>query len=99
MDYLPVNLAPKGTKQGDYFTTTLGPYDYWAIEYAYKPVSGDESEELKKIASQVAKAGHDYGTDEDTFLTADPNINRWDLGADVMKFAQDRITLAEELLK
>lgn len=99
MDYTPVNLAPKGTKQGDYFTTTIGPYDYWAIEYAYKPISGDESEELKKIANRVAKAGHDYGTDEDTFLTADPNINRWDLGGDVMKFAQDRITLAEELIK
>jgi len=99
MDYTPVNLAPKGVKQGDYFTTTLGPYDYWAIEYAYKPISGDESEELKKIANRVAKPGHDYGTDEDTFLTADPNTNRWDLGADVMKFAQDRITLAEELIK
>src|SRR5262249_50797345 len=28
MDYNPVNLAPKGTKQGDYFSTTIGPYDY-----------------------------------------------------------------------
>ncbi|HEY1378464.1 MAG TPA: zinc-dependent metalloprotease, partial [Gemmataceae bacterium] len=40
MDYAAVNLAPKGVKQGDYFTTTLGPYDYWAIEYAYKPLGG-----------------------------------------------------------
>ncbi len=35
MDYTPINLAPKGQEQGDYFTTTIGPYDYWAIEYAY----------------------------------------------------------------
>jgi hypothetical protein len=35
MDYTPANIAPKGTKQGHYFTTTLGAYDYWAIEYAY----------------------------------------------------------------
>lgn len=99
MDYTPVNLAPKGVKQGDYFTTTLGPYDYWAIEYGYRPFSGNEADELKKIANQGAKAGNDYGTDEDTFLSSDPNINRWDMGADVMKFAQERIMIAEDLMK
>ena len=40
MDYSPINIAPKGKKQGDYYTTTIGPYDYWAIEYAYKPIDG-----------------------------------------------------------
>jgi hypothetical protein len=102
MDYVPVNLATKGVKQGDYFTTTLGPYDYWAIEYAYKPLSGGtegEVAELQKIASRGAQPGHDYGTDEDIFLTSDPLINPFDLGADVMKFGQDRMLLAEELLK
>jgi hypothetical protein len=33
------------------------------------------------------------------FSTADPLVNVWDLGSDPMKFAQDRILLAEELLK
>src|SRR5262249_39139814 len=100
MDYNPVNLAPKGVKQGDYFTTTIGPYDYWAIEYGYKPMSGpDEATELKKIAGRGAEPGLDYGTDEDTFLTPDPHINRNDLGADVMKYAQDRMTMAQEMLK
>ncbi len=54
--------------------------------------------ELAKIASRGAKHGLDYGTDEDLF-TADPNINQWDLGADPLKFAQDRMALAEELMK
>jgi hypothetical protein len=102
MDYSPVNLAPKGVRQGDYFTTTLGPYDYWAIEYAYKPLSGGtegEFAELQKIAARGAMPGHDYGTDEDLFLTSDPLINLWDLGADVMKFSEERMLLAEELLK
>ena len=55
MDYLPTNLMPKGYKQGDYFSTTIGPYDYWAIEYAYKPLVGGtegETAELKKIAAR-----------------------------------------------
>ena len=42
MDYLPMNIAPKGDKQGHDFSPTLGPYDYWAIEYGYKPIAGDE---------------------------------------------------------
>ena len=100
MDYIPVNLAPKGAKQGEYFPTTIGPYDYWAIEYAYKPLSGDESAELKKIAARGASTpGLDYGTDEDTVLTADPLINRFDLGDDVLAFARNRMLTAEELLK
>jgi hypothetical protein len=100
MDYVPVNLAPKGAKQGEYFPTTIGPYDYWAIEYAYKPLSGDEPAELKKIAARGASTpGLDYGTDEDTVLTADPLINRFDLGDDVLAFAKNRMLSAEELLK
>lgn len=102
MDYSPVNLAPKGVKQGDFFTTTLGPYDYWVIEYAYKPIAGGseaEQAELKKIASRSAQAGLDYGTDEDLMTSNDPNVNVWDLGSDPMKYAQARMALSEELLK
>ncbi|MBV9123095.1 MAG: zinc-dependent metalloprotease, partial [Planctomycetes bacterium] len=102
MDYCPVNLAPKGVKQGDYFTTTLGPYDYWAIEYAYKPLSGGtegELPELEKIAARSAEPGHDYATDEDLYGSADPQVNVFDLGADPLKFAQDRLVLAQDLLK
>ena len=101
MDYNPVNLAPKGVKQGDFFTSTIGPYDYWAIEYAYKPIGGGtegELAELQKVATRCAEAGLDYGTDED-LMTPDPNVNQWDLGADPMKYGQDRMLLAEELMK
>jgi hypothetical protein len=102
MDYNAVNIAPKGVKQGDFFSTTLGPYDYWAIAYAYKPLSGGtegELEKLQEIAREGAKAGHDFATDEDMMSSSDPLVNVWDLGADPMRFAQDRIKLAEELLQ
>ncbi len=52
MDYTPPNIVPKGTPQGAYYTTTLGPYDMWAIEYGYKIIKGDEKAELAKIASR-----------------------------------------------
>jgi hypothetical protein len=103
MDYAPINLAPKGVAQGDYYTTTLGPYDYWAIEYAYKPLPGGspeaEYEKLQEIACKGAAPGLDYGTDEDLYSSSDPTVNQWDLGADPMKFAQDRMLLAEEVMK
>jgi len=99
MDYSPINIAPKGKKQGDYYSTTIGPYDYRAIEYAYKPVEGDEATELKKIAARAPEHDLVYATDEDAFLNDDPYVNRFDLGADPCQFGKDRIALASELLK
>ena len=39
MDYVPVNIVPEGQFQGPYYPTRLGTYDYWAIEYGYRPIS------------------------------------------------------------
>ncbi|MGO8753500.1 MAG: zinc-dependent metalloprotease, partial [Thermoguttaceae bacterium] len=97
MDYLPANIARKGEKQGDYFSPTIGAYDYWAIEYAYKPVEGDEKEELAKIAAKDAAPDLTYGTDEDMFLNPDPRINAFDLG-DPLDYAKDRIQLVRASL-
>jgi hypothetical protein len=102
MDYNPANLVPKGWKQGDYYSTTLGPYDFWAIEYGYKPLSGSpsgEMPELKKIASKSGDPALAYATDEDTRGSdPDPDSNRFDLGADPLEYANNRIQLAKELI-
>jgi hypothetical protein len=98
MDYAPANFAPKGDKQGDYFSDTIGPYDYWAIEFAYKPLKGDEKEELAKIASRSSSDELIYGTDEDTFSNPDPRINLFDLG-DPLEYAQQRVRLMKDSLE
>lgn len=98
MDYLPVNIALKGEEQGDYFSQTIGPYDYWAIEYAYKPIKGDEAKELAKIASRVAEPDLAYGTDEDLSRNPDPRINLYDLG-DPLDFSKSRVQLAQQQLE
>lgn len=104
MDYLPVNIAPEGMPQGQYFQTNLGPYDYWAIEYAYKTVPAgsheSETEMLEKIASRVAEPQLAYGTDEDAMWWTtgiDPVCNRGDLGSDPIAFYTDRVGLSKEL--
>ena len=99
MDYSPINIAPPGRKQGDYYSTTLGPYDYWAIEYAYKEFDGDEATELKKVASRAPEGDLTYATDEDMSSNGDPYVNVWDLGSDPCRYAKDRLTLATELMK
>ena len=102
MDYSPANIVPKEWKQGDYFTTTIGPYDYWAIEYGYKPLSGGtqgEQAELKKIAARSGEPTLAYATDEDTRgIDPDPDSNRFDLGSDPMEYAKVRMQLVTELI-
>ncbi len=107
MDYTAVNLAPEGVQQGQYYQTTLGPYDYWAIEYAYKLTGAerprDELDELGRIASRAAERELAYATDEDAmgFVAApigmDPRSQLWDLGADPIGYYAVRVKLAREI--
>ena len=99
MDYSPVNIVPAGIKQPAYYTTTIGPYDYWAIEYGYKPITGDENAELAKIAIRSGEPGLDYGTDEDTEANdPDPHSVRFDLGKDPVAYAQRQVATVNAIL-
>ncbi|MGD9721104.1 MAG: zinc-dependent metalloprotease [Pirellulales bacterium] len=100
MDYHPANLMPKSATQGDYFSTTIGPYDSWAIEYGYKPLSGGtegEVAELKKIAARGAEPGLAYATDEDTMgIAPDPLSNAYDMSNDPIAYAKLRAQFIAE---
>lgn len=111
MDYLPINIAPPGEKQGEYFSSTIGPYDYWAIEYGYVPMAvpvgstsifmeGEESR-LKKIASRSTEPGHEYSTDEDVYspFHVDPTSMPFDLSSDSLGFVEGRFRLYQKLIK
>jgi len=92
MDYLPVNLAPAGSPQGDYFTSVVGVYDQWAIEYGYKPNGSSlpvaEKSFLREIAErQAANPALTYAPDEDSF-DLDPTVNRFDMSSDPMRYSQ-----------
>jgi Met-zincin/Domain of unknown function (DUF5117) len=98
MDYNPINVAPKGQKQGDYASTTIGPYDYWAIEFAYSEVQGNQEAELKKIAARSPEPELAFATDDD-FMNNDPQVNTYDLTSDTLAYGKMRMTMASELLK
>jgi hypothetical protein len=98
MEYAPVNLPRPGEKPAAPFQATLGAYDYWAIEYAYKPLAADQqAAELARIASRSGEPGLAYGTDEDNFLGIDPEALHFDLGDDVLAFAARRFDIARDL--
>lgn len=96
MDYLPVNIAPQGVEQGDYFPGVVGPYDEWAIEYGYKrnpsaalEVIIPESEKsfLEQIALASPQPELSYATDEDIW-DINPLANVWDMSSDVLLYSQ-----------
>ncbi len=104
MDYNPFNLATKGEKQGEYVMSTLGPYDYLAVEYAYKPLN--PATEKQDLAAIAAKATTDpllaYATDEDAgfgnlFFGIDPDVSRFDMGTDPLEYYKKSMTLSREL--
>ncbi|MCI0363914.1 MAG: zinc-dependent metalloprotease, partial [Phycisphaerales bacterium] len=107
MDYLPANIALKDAKQGEYYQSVVGPYDIWAIEYAYKPISANTPEEelpeLRKIASRAADPLLAFATDDDAGFgpmpfDMDPTVNRFDLGSDPLEFVRRRKGLSNEII-
>ncbi|MEO8060181.1 MAG: zinc-dependent metalloprotease [Burkholderiales bacterium] len=100
MDYAPINLAAPGAAPVSPFQGALGPYDLWAIEYAYKPIAAaDEKAELARIAARSSEPELAYATDEDNFLGIDPDALQYDLGSDAIAFARKRLAIARDLFK
>jgi hypothetical protein len=104
MEYNAVNLPSPGKTGGVPFQTTLGPYDYWAIEYAYKPMAAGstpeaEKAELQRIAARSSEPLLAFGTDEDTYFGLDPETIQLDLGNDPIAFAAKRLAIARDLFK
>ena len=103
MDYTPFNLALTGEKQPEYVMSTIGPYDYWAVEYAYKPLeAAEEKAELARIAGRSTEPLLAYATDEDAGygnvrIGIDPEANRFDLGSDPLEYYRKRMKLSREL--
>ena len=106
MDYLPPLVALPGETQGDYFQEVIGKYDYWAIEYAYRPIPDaetpqDERPELRKIASRASEPRLTYATDEDSGFVArvlDPRNNPYDHSSQPLEWFERQFQLTDEIL-
>ncbi|HSB25775.1 MAG TPA: zinc-dependent metalloprotease, partial [Burkholderiaceae bacterium] len=100
MEYAPINLARPGEPTAPAWQLELGPYDYWAIEYGYKPIAPQQqAAELQRIAARSNEPLLAFGTDEDNFLGIDPESLHFDLGNDPVAFARKRFDIARDLLR
>lgn len=105
MDYNLEVIAPEGATQGDFYHLGPGTYDYWAIEYGYKPIKADSPEkektELDKIASRSGEPLLVYGTDEDAMGTSakgiDPLCSQFDMSSDPLAYFKGQMDLSKEL--
>ncbi|MCB9846874.1 MAG: zinc-dependent metalloprotease [Phycisphaeraceae bacterium] len=92
MDYNAMNYHfDLGKDQGPYVMPTIGPYDYWAIEYGYT-----FDKDLKPILDRVSEPELAYATDEDTF-GPDPTARRRDMGSNVIDFVEEEMRMIHDL--
>lgn len=101
MDYLPFNTEAVGRTDIPFWSPTIGTYDYWAIEYGYKPIDARTPEgelpELRRIASRCNEPGLAYQTDEaaDSF---DPYVTTFDLAAEPLEYFERTSEIARRLM-
>ncbi len=90
MDYLSDNIAPDPRVQGAYSMTTIGPYDFWAIEWGYT------SGEPKDVAKRAAEPELAFLSDEGNY-GPDPGAKVWDLTSDSLAWAGTQMELVKKL--
>ncbi len=107
MEYAPVNVWPKPYGQGTYYQTVLGPYDYYAMKYAYAYIPGaktpeDELPTLRSWASAWSNPWYSYDSDEDVSWgnghAADPRSEQGDLTNDPLGWYQVQMNMNRNLM-
>jgi len=107
MEYAPVNLWPRGTPQGDFHQTVLGPYDYFEVRWGYAAIPGARTPEeevptLRRWASVWTDPYYRYASDEDVSWTnghaADPRVEQGDLTNDPLGWCTMRLAMYRDQL-
>ncbi|HVS00814.1 MAG TPA: zinc-dependent metalloprotease [Thermoanaerobaculia bacterium] len=95
MDYVPVNLAPLGLENGDFYDVSLGTYDLWVIAYGYTP----DPERARQLARLAAQPGHEFGSSDDYYSAGavDPRNNLWDVSQDPLQWGIERAALLRKI--
>ena len=97
MDYDPINIAPDGVEQGNYFPTEPGPYDIWAITFGYTQGMSDVDRE--NLLSQSTRPEYIFGTDDDAMGSpggnTDPRNKRYDMSSDPITYTVQRLQIID----
>lgn len=107
MEYAPLNIWPKRFGQGSYYQTVLGPYDYYAMKFAYQAITGaktpeDELPTLARWAAAWSNPQYRYASDEDVAWNAghaaDPRVEQGELSNDQLSWTQVQLDMDRSLM-
>jgi Met-zincin/Domain of unknown function (DUF5117) len=101
MDYAGINLTNDRSKQGQYYDTSVGPYDVWAIQYGYTPFKSVK--EMEDLLALSTKPEHIFGNDADDMRSPgkaiDPRVMIGDLSNDQIAYSINRFELVNTMMK
>jgi hypothetical protein len=100
MDYAAINLTNDRSKQGQYYDTTVGPYDIWAIQFGYTPFKSEAEREalLNRSTERELVFGNDADDMRSPGKAIDPLVNVGDLSNDQIQYSINRFELVNDLL-
>ena len=94
-------MAPKGIKQGDYYDIRTGPYDLWAIEFGYKPISNSSRKRIALLEKSNLPE-YMFANDSEDMRSPgkgiDPRAMINDLSNEPIIYAEQRIQLVNETM-
>jgi hypothetical protein len=106
MDYMPANIAPLNSAQGEFYITKPGPYDHWAIQYGYSEAMEDPKAERQRLGTLAARSHEPalaFGNDADDMRRSgkgiDPRVMIFDMSSDPVAYGVDRCNLVAERLR
>ncbi len=101
MDYAAINLTRDRSKQGQYYDTSVGPYDIWAIQFGYQPFESEA--EMNNLLNRSTEPELIFGNDADDMRSPgkaiDPRVMTGDLSNDQIAYSVERIKMVNDLMK
>ena len=101
MDYVVVNVTRDRSKQGNYYSTKVGPYDMWAIQFGYTPFANEA--ERDALLARSTEPELIFGNDADDMRSPgkaiDPRVNTGDLSNDAISYSIDRFETVRSLME
>ncbi|WP_179335097.1 zinc-dependent metalloprotease [Winogradskyella costae] len=100
MDYAGINITNDRSMQGQYYDTSVGPYDVWAIQFGYTPF--DSEGEKVALLNRSTEPELIFGNDADDMRSPgkaiDPRVMIGDLSNDQIGYSIDRIKLVDSMM-
>jgi hypothetical protein len=100
MDYAGINLTNNRANQGQYYDTSVGPYDLWAIQFGYTPFKseGEKTALLNRSTEPELIFGNDADDMRAPGKAIDPRVMIGDLSNDQIGYSIDRIKLVDSMM-